>query len=129
MTLDPHNIENLQEIRRQLPQKLPEPDATPKKKHLSNPKLHPIETEEKPEALFKELMKASPDGIVPSHLINRLKQIEAKQMKDKTSHYSNQSPHTNLNKNETRSTKRTDERTEEDILYDYFNRFLSEDED
>ena len=39
-------------------------------------KLHPIETEEDPERLFQELMKASPDGTVPKHLMDRLKSIE-----------------------------------------------------
>ena len=46
-----------------------------KKKPIAH-KLHPIETEEDPERLFQELMKASPDGTVPKHLMDRLKSIE-----------------------------------------------------
>jgi hypothetical protein len=37
-----------------------------------------VEVEENPEALFRELMQVSPDGSVPPHLIERLKQLEAR---------------------------------------------------
>ena len=35
-----------------------------------------METEEDPEALFRELMKISPDGSVPPHLLERLRDLE-----------------------------------------------------
>jgi hypothetical protein len=38
---------------------------------------HRVETEKNPEELFRELMKASQDGTVPEHLMDRLKQLEA----------------------------------------------------
>ena len=41
-------------------------------------KRHRVEVEENPEALFRELMEVSPDGSVPPHLIERLKQLEAR---------------------------------------------------
>ena len=129
MTLDPRSLEHLRKISRQLPQKLSEPDISPREKHISSHKSHPIETEESPEILFKELMKASPDGRVPSHLINRLKEIESNQLNQRKDHYSNQSPNTDIDKNETKSAQKANKRTEEDILYDCFDSFLSEDED
>ena len=39
---------------------------------------HRVEVEENPEALFRELMQVSPDGSVPPHLLERLKQLEAR---------------------------------------------------
>ena len=39
-------------------------------------KRHRIETEDNPERLFQELMKASSDGTVPEHLMARLKEAE-----------------------------------------------------
>jgi hypothetical protein len=36
-----------------------------------------VETEENPEALFRELMTVSPDGSVPPHLLERLRDLEA----------------------------------------------------
>jgi hypothetical protein len=39
-------------------------------------KRHRIETEDNPELLFQELMKASSDGTVPDHLMARLKDAE-----------------------------------------------------
>ena len=37
---------------------------------------HAVETEEDPEQLFRELMAACPDGRVPPHLLDRLRQLE-----------------------------------------------------
>jgi hypothetical protein len=36
-----------------------------------------VETEQNPEALFRELMTVSPDGSVPPHLLERLRDLEA----------------------------------------------------
>jgi hypothetical protein len=36
-----------------------------------------VETETDPQALFRELMQVSPDGTVPPHLMDRLRQAEA----------------------------------------------------
>jgi hypothetical protein len=35
-----------------------------------------VETEQDPERLFRELMNVSPDGTVPPHLMDRLRQLE-----------------------------------------------------
>ena len=76
MSFDPRSLERLRELGRQLPARLPEPE-----KPASAPKAsqarHRVETEKNPEELFRELMKASQDGTVPEHLMDRLKQLEA----------------------------------------------------
>jgi len=74
MSLDPRSRERLEALGRQLPQPLPAPQPKPS----PNAARHPVETEQNPERLFRELMAASPDGSVPPHLLERLKQLEAK---------------------------------------------------
>ena len=76
MSFDPRSLERLRELGRQLPARLPEPEkpsAAPK----ASQARHRVETEKNPEELFRELMKASQDGTVPEHLMDRLKQLEA----------------------------------------------------
>ena len=112
MTFDPRSIQRLQDLGRQLPKELPQPSTSKK-----NSNLHPIETEQNPQTLFKHLMNASPDGNVPSHLMNRLKEIETKQ-----THQTNSQPP------DSKSQQLKNE-IEEDILYASFHRLLLEDED
>jgi len=75
MSFDPRSLERLRELGRQLPKPLAEPEKpiTPKARQVR----HKVETEENPEALFRELMQVSEDGTVPEHLLARLKQLEA----------------------------------------------------
>jgi len=75
MSFDPRSLERLRELGRQLPEPLAEPEKpiTPKARQMR----HKVETEENPEALFRELMQVSEDGTVPEHLLARLKQLEA----------------------------------------------------
>lgn len=75
MSLDPHSLDRLRALGRQLPRPLPapEPAAAPVRNR------HPVETEQGPEQLFRELIKASLDGRVPPRLLNRLKRVEADQ--------------------------------------------------
>ena len=117
MTFDSHSIQRLKDLGRQLPKELPRPNSNSNKKPTINRKLHPIETEQNPQALFKELINASPDGKVPIHLMNRLKEIEAKQTFPNTS----QQP---LPK-----SKQLKKEIEEDALYASFNQLLLEDEE
>ena len=79
MALDPENIERLKELGRKLPKKLEVPIKSSTKNAPFEKKKHKIETEQDPDLLFHSLMEASPDGSVPSHLLNRLKQLESKQ--------------------------------------------------
>ncbi len=69
MSFDARSLERLQQLGRSLPQPLPRP--TPKATEAVQPseRRHPVEIEENPEALFRELMKISPDGSVPPHLL------------------------------------------------------------
>ena len=76
MSFDPRSLERLSELRRELPAPLPEPEKPPAAPKASLVR-HSIETENNPEELFRELMKASQDGTVPEHLMDRLKQLEA----------------------------------------------------
>ena len=119
MTFDSRSIQHLRELGRQLPNELPQPDTG--KETTKNRKYHPIETEQDPQALFKELMNASPDGNVPSHLIDRLREVEAKQLLKKNSH-----PPAQTN-NPTKPLARKE--TEKNILYTSFDKFLLEEED
>jgi hypothetical protein len=82
MSFDPRSLERLRELGRQLPQKLPDPAEsstnTPHTSAKAGPKRHRVETEQDPDALFRELMTVSEDGTVPEHLMARLKQLEAR---------------------------------------------------
>ena len=79
MTFDNHNLERLKELGRKLPKEIstsqPNESIIPKnrKKH----QLHPVEVETNPEKLFRELIEISPDGNIPPHLLERLKDIES----------------------------------------------------
>ncbi len=74
MSFDPRSLERLRELGRQLPQPLPAPQARPAA--APQQRLHAVETEQDPDKLFHELIKASPDGLVPPHLMERLATLE-----------------------------------------------------
>jgi hypothetical protein len=74
MSFDPRSRERLEALGRRLPQPLPAPQPQPS----ASSARHPVETEEDPERLFQALMAASPDGRVPPHLLERLKEIEGR---------------------------------------------------
>lgn len=76
MPLDPRSRERLEALGRSLPQPLPAPEPIRSRKAEASVPRHPVETEEDPEQLFRELMAASPDGSVPPHLLERLRQLE-----------------------------------------------------
>ena len=82
MTFDSHSLERLKELGRKLPQEISKPQSNESKnqKNTKKQKLHPVEIETNPEQLFRELMEISPDGNVPPHLLERLKQLESKNM-------------------------------------------------
>ncbi len=135
MNLNPNDLERLRKLSLQL-QKTESQDspALPSKNNSTKKNaLHPIETEEVPDKLFKELIKASPDGNVPPHLVSRLKEIEEKYYKK---NYSEKGLHKKLNIQEDKSfslspanKKSTGKQTDEDKLYIDFKRLLLEDED
>ena len=83
MTFDHNSLERLKKLGRQLPKELLKTTnlSSEKSNDSRNQKLHPVEIENDPEKLFQELIKISPDGNVPSHLIDRLKKLESKAIK------------------------------------------------
>ena len=83
MTFDSHSIERLKELGRKLPQELSKPKSNKSKdkKEAKNNKLHSVETEKNPEKLFRELIEISPDGNVPPHLLEKLKELESNRAK------------------------------------------------
>ena len=84
MTFDHQSIERLKELGSQLPKEKSNtlPISSKKSNRSRNHKLHPVEIEDNPEKLFRELMKISPDGNIPSHLLDRLKEVESKAIKN-----------------------------------------------
>jgi hypothetical protein len=78
MAFDPRSLERLRELGRSLPQPLPKPEPKPQpssRARAAEPR-HKVETETDPEQLFRELMRASTDGTVPPHLMERLREVE-----------------------------------------------------
>ena len=80
MSFDARSLERLQQLGRSLPQALPQPQpkpsAAPNKPTPASARRHRVETETDPQALFRALMQVSPDGTVPPHLMDRLRQAE-----------------------------------------------------
>ncbi len=83
MTFDSHSLERLRELGRKLPKVISKSEPKESKESLgtNKKKLHPVEIETNPEQLFRELMEISPDGNVPSHLLDRLKKLESNNIK------------------------------------------------
>ena len=119
MTFDSHSIERLKELGRKLPQELSKPKSNKLKdlKEVKNNKLHSVETETNPEQLFRELIEISPDGNVPPHLLEKLKELESNRAKKS----SNADPLTNENSIESSFN-------ESQNLYTQFAQFLLEDD-
>jgi len=82
MSFDSHSLERLRKLGRQLPNSLPKPNSSSKSNLEKQRKLHPIENEQNPQKLFQELIKASPDGKIPSHLLERLKKAEEVELQE-----------------------------------------------
>ena len=76
MSFDPRSLERLKELGRSLPEPIAPPQKNSGRPVKATEKRHRIETEDNPERLFQELMKASSDGTVPEHLMARLKDAE-----------------------------------------------------
>lgn len=75
MSFDARSRERLEALGRNLPQRLPAPEPKPEASAPAAAR-HAVETERNPEQLFRELMRASTDGTVPPHLMDRLRDLE-----------------------------------------------------
>ena len=97
MTFDSNSLERLKDLGRKLPREISKPQSNELKNQKKSKKqnLHPVEIETNPEQLFRELMKISPDGNVPPHLLERLRKIESNNVK--VSSKSDQSIYENTN--------------------------------
>ncbi len=78
MSFDSRSRERLQALGRTLPQPLPSPTPPQQVKPNASETRHRVELEQNPEALFHELMQVSRDGTVPPHLMERLRDLEAR---------------------------------------------------
>lgn len=78
MSFDARSRERLQALGRSLPQPLPKPEPPQQSQTKASYRRHKVELEQNPEALFRELMQVSPDGTVPPHLMERLRELESR---------------------------------------------------
>ena len=93
-----------------------------------NPRLHRIETEEDPEILFQQLIKASPNGEVPDHLIKRLKEMEERKENDINNEFPTIPRNVSRNQSKSFSKKQSKKNLEEELLYASFIQSLLEED-
>ena len=119
MTFDSHSLERLKELGRKLPKEISNSQQNESRntKETKKPDLHPVEIETNPEQLFRELMEISPDGNVPTHLLERLKNLES----NRAEISSNKDPVMNQNSQDLSLNESLN-------LYTQFKQFLLEDD-
>ena len=133
MGLDARSRERLEQLGRRLPQPLPQPDTGvpgSKPEARLGGKRHRLETETDPQALFRELMQASPDGNVPPHLLQRLRELEhtAPAIGQPSPSTPSTMPSTKPSVSAKAGMARTAPGREQDPLYVSFEQMLLEDE-
>ena len=129
MSFDSHSLERLRELGRKLPNPLPVPNTKSSKANQNTKaKLHPIETEQDPKKLFGELIKASPDGKVPAHLLDRLKKTESLNLEKQPLNVSFSQLDTQKRAVKSKN-KSTNLNLPKDDLYISFERLLLEEDD
>ncbi len=129
MSFDSHNLERLRKLGRNLKKSPTSTDTSLQENPDLSSNLHPIETEQDPKELFRELIKASPDGEIPSHLIDRLKKIESVHVKNEShsskSTIKNNSP--KVRSNTVNKTKKNSLSQESDLYISFKQLLLEED--
>lgn len=131
MALDERSRRQLEELGRRLPQPLPTPEPLQAAIEPMAPTgRHRVETETDPELLFRELMQASPDGSVPPHLLDRLRQLEQRRPGNSPGRKQPPAPPEGSNGGVTRN-RRAPRRTgdSQDPRYVEFEQMLLEDDD
>lgn len=141
MSFDPRSLERLKELGRSLPEPIAPHQQTANSPLKATEKRHRIETEDNPELLFQELMKASSDGTVPDHLMARLKDAErhvatqnkakakAQQIAPSSQTLSRQPLHGGQGKTTRPSRPKVEAGSEEESLYVAFGQLLLEDDE
>ena len=141
MSFDPRSLERLKELGRSLPEPIAPPQQTTNRPLKATEKRHRIETEDNPERLFQELMKASSDGTVPDHLMARLKDAErhvatqnkakakAQQIAPSSQTLSRQPLRGGQGKTTRPSRPKVEAGSEEESLYVAFGQLLLEDDE
>ena len=141
MSFDPRSLERLKELGRSLPEPIAPPQQSTNRPLKATEKRHRIETEDNPELLFQELMKASSDGTVPDHLMARLKDAErhvatqnkakakAQQIAPSSQTLSRQPLHGGQGKTTRPSRPKVAAGSEEESLYVAFGQLLLEDDE
>ena len=130
MSFDARSRERLQALGRSLPQPLPKPEPPQQSQTKASDRRHKVELEQNPEALFRELMQVSPDGTVPPHLMERLRELESR--RQSATPAPAPSIAASLSKLRGRNTAgRADRRTAAEFgdLYTAFQQLLLEDEE
>tara|TARA_Y100001968_G_scaffold333713_2_gene398621 strand:- start:608 stop:1000 length:393 start_codon:yes stop_codon:yes gene_type:complete len=127
MVLNSENIDRLNKIRRQLPKTIEAAEESGAQNFNEKKKKHKIETEDNPEILFHALMDASCDGSIPSHLINRLQQLENKEKNLNPALKIYQSDQSKNNKPGGKSIKKLNQ--EENLYLKFQNLLLEEEEE
>ena len=123
MSFNSKDLEKLKAYGKTLPTSSSNTKDSPNKAKKTNPKLHPIETEEDPKELFKELIKASSNGEVPLHLLKRLRELE-----DKQTINSDNFENTAIHKIDNASTNNKEITSLESDLYTSFKMLLLEED-
>jgi hypothetical protein len=129
MSLDPRSRERLEALGRRLPQPLPAPEPKPSAPSANSLPRHRLESEQDPQQLFRELMAASPDGSVPPHLLERLRELEGRTAPPTTPAAGAAPPPTKPAKDSRRLPLGRDGEEEDPTLYAAFAQMLLEQED
>ena len=127
MNFHQDDIDRLLSLRRELPQKIRQNNATnlQKKPTTDQKKTKKIRGDKTPEDLFRELIEISPDGNIPKHLISELKEAEEKISRKETQNIVTQSKGNNsYDQNQSRRKVSKDQ-----TLYSSFERLLLEEEE
>jgi hypothetical protein len=152
MSFDARSKERLEALGRTLPKKLPLPETPGSTKArpgepqalgsqtVQEPRgagqaaRHRLEREQDPAELFRALISASPDGSVPPHLLDRLREVESSQLPAPPVAPSTPSPGKTLKASGSPANRRGGRKPgqvrggEEQDLYTAFAQLLLEDE-
>jgi len=129
MSFNSNSLKRLRDLEQKLSKECSDNENQKQNKNQSSAKLHPIETEKNPELLFHELIKASEDGNIPQHLINRLQEIETRNYNQVYNYKQNPLKNKSKGRQAKQNKKELSNQKQKDLLYAEFNRLILEDDD